>query len=190
MKNLYLYVLLTTGLLISCQKKEHFNDGLNNQFNDLEIDLDGMFGEGLVFGYVNNDESLTEGFEILKKEFNEIKSQNNEVEFITIYLSNSENKILLDGYHIVSKDNTTIEFDHKNQNDNSRSEPVPVNYIAAACPDGYESPGSCSNPGDTEGCITEKVGDYFRANLNGIGDCANVQVNVGVTGTKVCGTRC
>lgn len=58
------------------------------------------------------------------------------------------------------------------------------------CPEGYTRIGRCSNIGNTEGCLGGLISGYLTKNLKSIGDCANVQVSVGVVNTTVCGKTC
>lgn len=58
------------------------------------------------------------------------------------------------------------------------------------CPEGYTRIGRCSNIGSTEGCLGGLISGYLTKNLKSIGDCANVQVSVGVVNTTVCGKTC
>lgn len=60
----------------------------------------------------------------------------------------------------------------------------------AACPHGYTNLGKCSNIGNTEECLGGLISGYLTKSLTSVGDCANVQVSVGLLNTTVCGKTC
>src|SRR5690554_126941 len=61
---------------------------------------------------------------------------------------------------------------------------------SAACPHGYTNLGKCSNIGNTEECLGGLISGYLTKSLTSVGDCANVQVSVGLLNTTVCGKTC
>lgn len=65
------------------------------------------------------------------------------------------------------------------------------NYVNGSnCPQGYTMVNSCSNTGNTKGCVGGAVESYLSSNISSVGDCANIQFKVGLLNTRVCGKTC
>ena len=63
-------------------------------------------------------------------------------------------------------------------------------FNGGSCPQGYSQLASCGNFNNPQGCVATAMSTYMSANLSSVGDCVNVQVNVGALNTRVCGKTC
>lgn len=60
----------------------------------------------------------------------------------------------------------------------------------AACPAGFKQLAACSNMGNPTTCVSNAISTFLTSNINSIGDCATIQVQVGTLNTRVCGKTC
>jgi len=183
MKKHSLKLLSLTFIIIlsaSCQDNEVIKD---DTVSEMQIDLSGM-KISLDLGSINNQSELDKSFKLLSEEAESMKEENKNIGFINYNLELQGENIYLIGIAIYNKDGKLVKSESKNNNIRSPG------TITAACPEGYEELGACSNFSGTEDCIADKVGNYYRDNLNSIGDCAQTRVSVGVTRTTVCGKTC
>ncbi|MEM6816772.1 MAG: hypothetical protein AAF600_20680 [Bacteroidota bacterium] len=182
---IHFFLICAFILIISCQEKElsqHQPD-----FSSFKLSLDGM-NISLELADVNDQLQILGAIELLESEARSIIDREAEIEDVVYTIILEETKLTLSAVEMYSSKGKLL----KDQSPNSRTtifeEPVP--YIAGDCPEGYDDLGSCSNIGNTADCVAEKVGDYYRDNLTGVGDCAQTRVKVGAFSTRVCGKTC
>lgn len=190
---------LVFALLLSCESHDKSNAKVD--LSGLEIDLKGskLGGKVELFSYENTEEllgNIDKSVNLVIADAEEVLKNNSEITNVLVDISftngvavltkilyvNQNTKKLIEGY----------EFD---VNTNSYAElPTDLNleevFSGANCPTGYSQISSCGNFSDPQTCISNAIRNYLSANINGPGNCANVQVSVGAINTRVCGKTC
>ncbi|GEM_PF-2635628 len=196
-------VLLTsfTVFLFSCKKQEKPSDELKISSIQVDLSKSNLGGEIVLLKYSPDSkatdikEALAKAIQITLDDANEILNNRKEISDIimdiqfkngkavvtkTVYLNRKAKKII-EAYDL----NTATNTYQKN------ALPWYEEILhGAACPSGFTQVSSCSNMGNTQSCVTNAVSTYFTNNINSIGDCAVVQVQVGTLSTRVCGKKC
>ncbi|WP_179375292.1 hypothetical protein [Winogradskyella wichelsiae] len=196
-KNLALIVLIFN--LNSCSQEEVISkekDLFN--FSKIKIDLSksDLGNEIKVFDYKDKKELISKiesSFGLIIKDSRELIKNDSEVSDVFINVSFKDGKATISEITEIDTKNDIIRQsfkydDSKNSYDAKRGGP----YIAdlASCPNEYSQVDSCSNVSGPEECVGGAVQSYLSNNISGIGDCANIQVQVGTFTTKVCGKTC
>uniref|UniRef100_UPI00404B8F23 hypothetical protein n=1 Tax=Gelidibacter sp. TaxID=2018083 RepID=UPI00404B8F23 len=183
----------------SCSQEETIKqDQVSLDFNDLKINLsNSSFNNQIkVFDFKDKSEMIAKinpSFNQIIEDSRELIKNNSEVTDVIITISFKDGKALI---------SEIIELDIKNniirqsaKYDNSKKSYIanrggPFNPNFANCPSGYTELASCSNINNPSECAGNAAQAYFSENVSGIGDCANVQIQVGTFTTKVCGKTC
>jgi hypothetical protein len=184
-------LLLAVALFFSCSQETTSQEDLfqeNVDFSQLKVTLENPISNTL-FQYKNKkelQERLSVVSESILQESKELLQEHKEVQRIVSQFSFKDGKATLVGYRYVDKDGKVIKSFSTTQR---QSDPV-EDFLNGACPDGYIRVGRCSNVGDTQKCIGKHLSAYLSDALNSVGDCANVQISVGLLNTTVCGQTC
>lgn len=196
-KNLALIVLILN--FNSCSQEEVSSQKQDSlDFSKIKIDLNksSLGNEIKVFNYKDKAELITKinsSFNLIINDSRELIKNDSEVTDIIINISFKDGKAIISEITELDVKNKTIRKSVKYDNTkNSYVANRNLPYIAdlASCPDGYTLVDSCSNVSGTKECVGSAVQSYLSDNISGIGDCANVQVQVGTFTTKVCGKTC
>jgi len=200
--NMLLKSLTLIALLLSvnsCSEESTNNEELDTvSFGDFDIDLSkSSFGNAIkVFDYTDKKDLGNK----LDKAMYQIITESNDL------IKHSEttdvilNIVFSDGIAIISKiiefnsnTNKIISANYFDRKTNAYAKSVPgdlSNLDLARCPNGYTQLASCGNLSNPQQCVSNAVSSYLTAEISSIGDCANVQVQVGTFTTRVCGKSC
>ena len=196
-KNLAFIILIFN--FSSCSQEEVISQEQDSlDFSKIKIDLSksDLGNEIKVFDYKDKKELISKiksSINLIIKDSRELIKNDSEVSDVFINISFKDGKATISEITEIDTKNNIIRKslkydDSKNSYVAQRGGP----FIAdlASCPDGYSQIDSCSNVSGTEECVGRAVQSYLSENISGIGDCANVQVQVGTFTTKVCGKTC
>lgn len=197
-KNLALFILIFN--LSSCSQEEISSQKQDSlDFSEIKIDLKKSFlgKEIKVIDYKDKTELITKinsSFNQIIVDSRELIKDKSEVSDIILNINFSDGKAIITNiveYNIKTKEIINAHYLNPESNTYLRYPPNDIdNLDYASCPDGYTQVDSCSNVSGTEECVGSAVQSYLSDNVSGIGDCANIQVQVGTFSTKVCGRTC
>jgi hypothetical protein len=196
MKKLFL-TLIAISLTISCEKQDDAEAKVD--FKNMKIDLKNSKSgnEVVLFSYQNSQDigvKLPNSIESTIVDAREIIKTNSEITNVITNISMTNGKAVITGiFYVNEKTKKIIEGYVLNSASNtySRGEAGwPEIFDGASCPDGFLQLGKCNNFDSPKTGVASLIANFFGSNLNGVGDCANVQVNVGAISTRVCGKTC
>lgn len=202
-KKKLLFAFLVLFALSACEKKTENERKID--LSNIKIDLKDskLGGELVLFKYDNTSElfnQLTKSISVLNNDSKEILDKNSEVTNVVTNISfingkatiskilyiNEDQKKIIEGYEYESTTKTynRLPTDEESLNINWNDA-----IFGSYSPSGYSEVASCGNGNNPKECVTKAVSSYLSTNISGVGDCANVQVNVGIMSTRVCGKK-
>ena len=196
-KKLLLTCALIIGLLIiSCTEDETTNG--SPELSNLNLNLeDSNLGKELVLLQYNSVSDIQFNLEkkielVLNNIRTEITESKGSITDIHIQLNINTGKITIAEFSKFNTgDNSIVEQVVYDQQSNSYNRlPTGILPDFAKCPDGFTLIDSCSNVGNTSECVAQAISGFLTEAVSTIGDCAQVQIEVGTFTTKVCGKNC
>ncbi len=158
-------------------------------FSTIKIDLK-ISNVLSTYNETNFNKKSKEIFLQIIKESNEVIKSNKKITQVVLNLKFVENKVYLESYAYLDSNKKIISKYIFNQNTYAKIPDLDGLFNGASCPKGYTQLASCGNLDETAACVSSAVGTYLANNISAVGDCANVQVNVGLFNTRVCGQGC
>lgn len=187
MKKSIFPLLLFCFFIYSCQTQDDSFDKNEVISREIPINIESLdFSNGVPMGNYNDVATIKESIKLLMLDFKGIHDDNGLVNSVIFHIIKDGTQLYLVGY-------TTLDFDNnviKSERIVKSIGPIPPSLDAASCPTGYQDLGKCSNFNNVEDCIADKISSFLGSNLSSPGDCANVQVQVGLGNTRVCGKTC
>ena len=185
-------LLLAIALFFSCSQETTLQDDLVQEridFSQLKVTLENPISN-VVFQYRDKQqlkEQLSSFVENITQESRELLKENEKIKNVVSLIRFQKGQAILVSFAYLDEEGKVIKSVAKAQRD---SDPLDEILDGAPCPDGYERIGRCSNIGNTQECIGNHLNDFLSENLSSVGDCAGVQINVGILNTTICGQTC
>lgn len=179
-------------LIFSCTQETENQEDLNLEtvsFSNMKLNLDLQISNQLFDFKDSKDlkDKLNDFTNDLSTESLDLIDDMEKVKNVVTLISIKEGVVYLDGYAYLDENNKVLQSFYS---ETRNSDPLEEMLDGAPCPEGYETLGRCNNFVNTQTCVSQHVTDYLTESLNGIGDCANVQINIGVLNTSICGRTC
>ncbi|AXG71786.1 hypothetical protein KORDIASMS9_04044 [Kordia sp. SMS9] len=191
-------IILMVSIYACSEESTNTQDQTDIDFSNIEIDLSkSSFGKAInVFKYTDKEELLGKidaAMHHIITDSNDL-IKNSETTDLLLDINFSDGKAVILGIIEFNSDTKKILSAHYfDQKTNTYAKSVPgdlENIDLARCLQGYTQLASCGNLSNPQQCVSNAVASYLSAEISNIGDCANVQVQVGTFTTKVCGKNC
>lgn len=184
---------------MSCEGQEDSVEKVDLTKMKIDLKNSKLNGEIKLFTYSDTKElisNIDEAINLTTEDSKEIIKNNSEITNVITNISFINGKAIISKILYVNyKTKKIIEGYELDINSNTYARlPGDINWDevigGGGCPTGYSQLASCGNFSNPQTCVGNAIQTYLSANINGPGDCANVQVNVGALNTRVCGRTC
>lgn len=178
-------------------KSQEYGDQVQFDLSKMELNLDLNFPKELVlFEYDRPNQvegELSDAIQQMIEDAMEIIDDNEGTSNIAIGVDIGNGKAVINSIRYFEFEKVVNKYDREESHSRAA---FPIGtfmdlFEEKKCPRGMQSIGNCANNREEmPGCLGEHLHDFIAENIQGLYDCTQIMIRVGLFNTRICGGGC